>query len=364
VSYIRGVLIAGRFRTQRELMEMSPDDQRNTLIVELSHRTSQPVQYFQGLPDDVLAGAGAVLVFLHSGRIRTDEQLATITDGDQRNIAIVEIGASTGIPGSALQAMHSIDLVLTGLGMGGSPLRGVLLAGQFRKQSDLNVMSHEDHRNTVIVELARHSSQPVEYYQGMSDDALAGAGAIMVFLLLSASRTAEQLATITDGDQRNIAIVEVGASTGLDGPFLQSLSNLDVVLAGLGHRFAATFMGRRFCGVPDGHEPGGGLNPLTFGSPGGRWNTGFLTFSVDTTGCVLAAGTLPVGQSLSAFIEGVVANAFQQWQDASGFFVFSKVPSLGNIHVRFGGAELDNRFGMPGGRGRFRAIPDRRTYRH
>ena len=37
--FIRGVLLAGKFRTQRELNDMSRDDQRNTLIVELDAQT-------------------------------------------------------------------------------------------------------------------------------------------------------------------------------------------------------------------------------------------------------------------------------------------------------------------------------------
>ena len=36
MSLIRGVLLAGPFRTQHELGAMSAEDQRNTLIVELT----------------------------------------------------------------------------------------------------------------------------------------------------------------------------------------------------------------------------------------------------------------------------------------------------------------------------------------
>ena len=38
----------------------------------------------------------------------------------------------------------------------------------------------------------------------------------------------------------------------------------------------------RFCGVPDAS---GQLDPLTFGSPGGRWGRSALSVSIDTTGC-------------------------------------------------------------------------------
>ena len=52
--------------------------------------------------DEILAGTGAVFVFLSQARIRTVEQLKTISDDDQRNILIVEIGAQTGL-GSVLR---------------------------------------------------------------------------------------------------------------------------------------------------------------------------------------------------------------------------------------------------------------------
>jgi hypothetical protein len=116
MSLIRGVLLAGQFRTQHQINTMSHDDQRNTLIVELSGRTNQPAAHFQSLNDDALAGAGAVLLFLLKGGIRTDAQLKTISNDDQRNIAIVEIDAQTHL-GSKLQALSNMKLVLTALGV-------------------------------------------------------------------------------------------------------------------------------------------------------------------------------------------------------------------------------------------------------
>ena len=112
MSLIRGVLLAGKFRTQHELNTMSTEDQRNTLIVEMAGRTNQRVPHFQSLDDAALAEAGAVLVFLRNGRIRTDAELKTISDDDQRNILIVELGAQTNLPGPVLQGMSNMDLVL------------------------------------------------------------------------------------------------------------------------------------------------------------------------------------------------------------------------------------------------------------
>lgn len=236
MSIIRGVLLAGQFRSQHELNKMSHDDQRNTLIVELAGRTSQ--RDLQSFSDDVLAGIGALLVFLRTGGIRGDAALKTMTADDMRNIMIVELGAQTQLSGATLQGTSNIDLVLLGLGKPqaggltpGSFLRGVLLAGQFRTQHELDRMSPEDQRNTLIVELTKHSNQA--NFQAFNDFELAGAGAVMVFLRRAGIRTDAELVKLSADDQRNIAIVEVGSQTNL-GAKLQGLTSLDVVLTALG----------------------------------------------------------------------------------------------------------------------------------
>jgi hypothetical protein len=60
--------------------------------------------------------------------------------------------------------------------------RGVLAAGKFRTHHQLNTMSAEDQRNTLIVEMAGRSNQSVGAFQAMNDAELAGAGAAKVFL--------------------------------------------------------------------------------------------------------------------------------------------------------------------------------------
>jgi hypothetical protein len=236
---IRGVLLAGKFRTQRELNKMSHVDQRNTLIVELTNRSNQ--SNFQSFDNDTLAGMGAVLVFLREAKIRGDRTLKTMTADDQRNTLIVEIGAMTGL-GSALQGLSNMDLVLVGLGSnlatsGIQPgvasffIRGDLLAGHFRTQHELNRMTHDDQRNTLIVELAAHSNQT--NYQQFNDVTLEGMGAVMVTLRGARIRDDNALKTMSADDQRNTLIVEIGAQTGL-GAKLQALSNMDLVLAALG----------------------------------------------------------------------------------------------------------------------------------
>jgi hypothetical protein len=233
MSLIRGVLLAGAFRTQAELNAMSVDDHRNTLIVEMVAHSNQPVGHFQSLDDPALAGVGAVMVFLREARIRTDAELKTMSTDDQRNTLIVELNTQTGRPGPELQAMANIDLVVLGLGGGGPLLRGVLLAGNFRTQRELNAMSSEDHRNTLIVELVNYSNHPTAHVQSLDNSSLADAGAVMVFFRKGRIRTPEELKTMSLDDQRNTLIVELHSQTGRPVPELQSLSNGELVLLGL-----------------------------------------------------------------------------------------------------------------------------------
>jgi hypothetical protein len=266
MSLISGVLLAGKFRTQHELTGMSHEDQRNTLIVEMSSRTNQSGAHFQAMDDATLAGAGAVLVFLRAAKIRTDEHLKTMSDDDRRNTLIVEIGVQTRLPGPVLQGLSNTDLVLLGLGKDGSFIRGVLLAGKFRTHHELNTMSHEDQRNTLIVELSDRTNQSGAHFQAMDDATLAGTGAVLVFLREAKIRSDEHLKTMSDDDRRNTLIVEIGAQTRLPGPVLQGLSNLDLVCVGLGIDPAALVFGeigrrynelggaRSWLGLPTSYE--------------------------------------------------------------------------------------------------------------
>jgi hypothetical protein len=232
---IRGVLLAGGFRTQRQLNLMTPDNMRNTLIVEMTARSKQ--NDYQRYDNETLAGMGAVLVFLRRNGLRDDAALKQMTADDMRNVLIVELGAQTGL-GRELQGYPNLQLVQIGLGsdlarrgVGTAPfyVRGVLLAGRFRTQHQLNTMSHDDMRNTLIVVMTSLSNQT--NYQAYSDANLAGVGAVMVFLREAGIRNDVDLKKMSADDQRNVAIVELKGQTGRN---LQGLGNLDLVLAALG----------------------------------------------------------------------------------------------------------------------------------
>ncbi|HVG59923.1 MAG TPA: hypothetical protein VNA24_15310 [Hyalangium sp.] len=231
MSLIRGVLLTGNFRTQRELNAMSWEDQRNTLITELAGRTRNDVRFYQGLNDADLAGAGALLVYLRETSSRTDAQLKTMTADDMRNTVIVEVGAQTG-RGSELQALSNMQLIHLVMGPERSFIRGVLLVGRFRTQRELNAMSGEDQRNTLITELVGRTRNTLAFYQGLNDKDLAGTGALLVYLRGTRSRTDAQLKTMTADDMRNTVIVEMHDQ--VHRTDLQTLTNMQLALTALG----------------------------------------------------------------------------------------------------------------------------------
>ena len=235
---IRGVLLAGKFRTQAELNVMSKDDMRNTLIVELTNRSNQT--NYQAYDNDTLAGMGAVLVFLRQAGIRDDATLRTLSADDQRNIAIVEIDAQTGV-GQALQGLTDLELAQVVLGsdrarrgqvpgLVSSWVRGVLLLGGFRTQHELNAMSREDMRNTLIVELTNRTNQT--NYQAYNEAELEGLGAVLVLVRALGLRSDAALETMSADEVRNTLIVALDAQTKL-GRDLQGLTNLELVLVAL-----------------------------------------------------------------------------------------------------------------------------------
>ena len=187
------------------------------------------------------AGSGAILVFLRARKSRTDSQLKTISDDDWRNILIVETGFFTGHSGPALQALSNLDLVRVALGGAVHEevgrrfelSRSGSLDRRLPHQADHRMLP-DDQRNTLITELAHRSNQPGGHFQAMDDHALAGAGAVLVFLRAAKIRTDSELKTISDDDWRNILIVETATVTQHSGPELQGLNNLTLVLVALG----------------------------------------------------------------------------------------------------------------------------------
>jgi hypothetical protein len=112
-----GVLLAGEWRNATDLTQMSSEDKRNTLIVEMSNHTRIPEpHYFQGFDTETLIGKAAILVFLIKAGIRDIPSLKGMSDDDQRNTLIAENAGHTQYTGGALQGMNNRELVQVGLG--------------------------------------------------------------------------------------------------------------------------------------------------------------------------------------------------------------------------------------------------------
>ena len=105
---------------------------------------------------------------------------------------------------------------------------GMLQRGKFRTREQLDSMSSDDRRNTLITELAGRTKNAVSYYQSLNDTDLVGAGALLVFLRETGSRTDQQIKTMSADNMRNTVIVEVNVRTGRGVRDLQALSSLNV----------------------------------------------------------------------------------------------------------------------------------------
>jgi len=111
----RGVLLAGKFRTEAELNKSTNDGRRNTIIVELTGHTNQSGGYFQGLSDNDLVGRLAMAVFLMEAGVRDRAQLQQLSDDDQRNVLIVTNEGYTDLSVGQLQGKTNQELVQIGL---------------------------------------------------------------------------------------------------------------------------------------------------------------------------------------------------------------------------------------------------------
>jgi hypothetical protein len=132
--FLRGILLVGGFRSRQELNAMSPEvreaqdttgdvERRNTLIEELRKHSNQTVKHFQAFDDNILAGKGAILVYIRRTNIRNDADLQNMSDDDLRNTLIVEYvnNSSNNFDVQIFQALSDVQLVLAGLGQ---PVQG------------------------------------------------------------------------------------------------------------------------------------------------------------------------------------------------------------------------------------------------
>jgi len=108
---VDGVLLAGRWRTEKELAAMSKEDHRNTLIVELTGHTSHSREELWGLGNEQLVELGAVAVFLLESAICTREQLQQLTDSQRTRRVAELLSAYAGTKLEELLRLRGRELV-------------------------------------------------------------------------------------------------------------------------------------------------------------------------------------------------------------------------------------------------------------
>lgn len=97
---------------------MSADDKRNTLIVELNKHSNISIKQLQRKYNtgnvNSLVGMAAICHFLYTKNIRSKSELFEMSDDDQRNTLIVELNKKLGKTIRELQGMGDLQLVACG----------------------------------------------------------------------------------------------------------------------------------------------------------------------------------------------------------------------------------------------------------
>lgn len=118
-------------------------------------------------------------------------------------------------------------------------VHGVLRAGNWRTEEELQRISEDDKRNTLICVLRDFSNQEVGYFQGCDNAALIGKGGNVAFLRAARIRDDGALKNMSDEDHRNTVICALNINTGVEVGVLQGEDNLGLV------RRAANWLGGR-----------------------------------------------------------------------------------------------------------------------
>lgn len=111
---VRGILVAGGWRTAEQLDTISGEDKRNTLIVELGGHSNHDGAYFWGLDDAALVQRGAVVVFLLTTGIHDRSWLKAHSCAEHRDAVIQLIHNARDEPYETLKKLSEGELVRWG----------------------------------------------------------------------------------------------------------------------------------------------------------------------------------------------------------------------------------------------------------
>lgn len=111
-------------------------------------------------------------------------------------------------------------------------VRSALDIAGWRTTEELNRMGSEDKRNTLIVELNKHSSLTISRLQGKDNTFLAAMTAVYFYLYSHKFRKLSELQRMSDEDQRNTLIVELDKISDIGIRNLQGKNNFELVKLG------------------------------------------------------------------------------------------------------------------------------------
>ena len=117
---LRGILVAGGWRTAEQLDTISMEDKRNTVIVELGGHSNQDGSYFWGLDNDALVQRGAIVVFLLTTGIHDRSWLKAHSCAEHRDAVIQLIHNARDEPYETLKKLSEGELVRWGFAIKGS----------------------------------------------------------------------------------------------------------------------------------------------------------------------------------------------------------------------------------------------------
>ncbi len=258
---LRDVLQAGNWTTEAVLDKMSPQDQRQALIDQLSRICDLRKDMFDEVNDNNLIGYGAVMAFLLQVGIRDEVGLKANLE-DYRNTLILAVAGNCGYEVDYLQGRRNLELVQLALEpkeqnkfviRGGMlllqkrllgtekvaalkklfemSLSDVLRAGGWVAPDPLKAMSVQDQRQALIDQLSRISGLPKAEFEKLNDYDLIGRGAVTVFLLQMG--IGDEAGLKVQLDYRNTLIMEVAGKCGYDEHSVRGLDDYQLVRVAL-----------------------------------------------------------------------------------------------------------------------------------
>ena len=115
---IESALLFGGWKSMAALEGMSSKDKRNALVVHLKSQSNVPIKTLEELTDTgnlgSLTGVAAISSFLSSRSIRTAQELKNLGYEEQRNTLIADLSSNAGLEVAFLSSLSDFELVSQG----------------------------------------------------------------------------------------------------------------------------------------------------------------------------------------------------------------------------------------------------------